>query len=272
MAYTSQLNAVLGGSIANAYITVAECDAILGKRTGCSGWANFGKGLSTDDTTELKERLIITASKQIDGASNWAGQKFFYPGWDRLSYPLAGQPMEFPRAGFNNSDLDHDYLTETADSGSTTTFVSGTLASSNGYRADELNGGSLITYNGTNADAHVVIADFADEVITVTTQGSAYDTTSKAYILYPFKDDFKLAVALQVWELYQENPEHSDRLGGGLEKLIEAGAESVSTPDGISVSMDLSKYKGNISIAAESMVLLRQYSANTRKQIRYGRG
>ena len=62
------LNATLGASDANSYVTRAEADAYMANRAFVSArWAAF--------TASVKEQFLITASQMIDWYLSWKGDK-----------------------------------------------------------------------------------------------------------------------------------------------------------------------------------------------------
>ena len=86
------LNATLGASDANSYVTLEEADAYFEDRMHSSAW----------DTAENPEALLITASQMLDWYIKWKGSK-----------STASQFMQWPRSGAIRSDgteIDDDVL------------------------------------------------------------------------------------------------------------------------------------------------------------------
>ena len=76
------LDATVGGSASNSYVTVAVADAYFGTRLHCSDW--------TDATTSDKEKALIQATRILDEYCTWLGIK---------TDTTAPQALEWPRIG-----------------------------------------------------------------------------------------------------------------------------------------------------------------------------
>lgn len=86
------LNATLGASDANSYVTLAEASAYFGDRMHASAWAAI---------TE-KDQLLITSSQMLDWYINWKGDK-----------ASVAQSMQWPRDGAirpDGTEIDDDVL------------------------------------------------------------------------------------------------------------------------------------------------------------------
>jgi len=77
------LDATVGTSTANSYITVDEADAYFEDRVHSSAWAS----------SESKEQLLISASRLIDWMMNFQGVRTY-----------STQVMQFPRTGIVKRD------------------------------------------------------------------------------------------------------------------------------------------------------------------------
>ena len=89
------LNATLGASDANSYVTRAEADAYFLDRMHSSAWAALA-----DD--ESKDVFLISASRMLDWYINWKGDK-----------ASVAQSMQWPRDGAirpDGTEIDDDVL------------------------------------------------------------------------------------------------------------------------------------------------------------------
>ena len=86
------LNATLGASDANSYVTLDEANAYFADRMHASSWV-----AATD-----KDQLLVTSSQMLDWYINWKGDKY-----------TVAQSMQWPREGAIRPDgtvIDEDVL------------------------------------------------------------------------------------------------------------------------------------------------------------------
>ena len=257
MAYTSLINAVIGGSDANSYSTVAEATSYLERTYGAASWADLGGGL----LLERRELLLMTATRLIDRGGPWARNRYFYPNWSVTKYPYEGQGLEFPRD-------DHKSLIVDASGGTTTTFVLATLP--DGHTLWTLAGGSLIVTAGTNLGQHRRITSYASSTGTITVDTaftSAIDSTSSAYLIWPFSSGRGKAVLNatieQAWSLWLENQSNESVLDE-LAAARSAGLQSGSIGGTSFTLTNVGTIGGFMDLCPNAQQLLAPYRAEVR--------
>jgi len=77
------LNATVGASDANSYVTLAEANAYFADRVHSSAWGLFPE----------KENVLMSSSQMLDWYMNWKGKK-----------ATTTQSMQFPRTGVVRPD------------------------------------------------------------------------------------------------------------------------------------------------------------------------
>lgn len=80
------LDATVGGTSANSYVTETEADTYYDTRLDNSGWTGAGS---------RKEPALVTASLMLDARTNWVGSK-----------KSDTQSMQWPRVDENGTDIE----------------------------------------------------------------------------------------------------------------------------------------------------------------------
>lgn len=191
---------------ANSYISLADANTYFANRTDVSDWSAL-----TDDQ---KEAVLKLAVQQIDSLRFFSTRMI-----EKATYYRREQNLQFPRA-------DHEALSGSVDSATTTTIVDASLASHINYPDDYWNGGAVIITSGTGRGQTALISDFDSATGTVTVS-SAFSTTPDSTSQYMLiaKIDNKVKYAQCEQALYLVKG------GGERAKLQSEGVKSYSIGD-----------------------------------------
>lgn len=227
MAYTTTLSCVLGSRSANSYVDIDTATEYLRQRHGGSAWFEIEGDRSPEKTEELRDQLLITASRMIDSLTFRYGKFFAYErgfSWR--------QSLKFPWA-------DHRYQTHQATTGTESTITVVDLAGMEIFHPNDFFvGGSVHLRGGASALEARSVSAFDSQTGTLTVSQDfpeAIDGGTEFFLLWPIETAVEQAVIEQAYHLLLENPAARPSQLNARVELIASGVSSYSV-DGLAES------------------------------------